>query len=183
MDHSLVVRYQDNIVFASDSHWLYPLFELSDFLSKKELPVAELFLQDKIAGKAAACIMVYLGIKRCHIELLSKRAVPIFEQAGIRFTYDQLVDNIFCSTETLIADEPAIDDVWLFLRKRAGKVEGLPVKLENITVTAEAKIVLDGLSLDLSAGEQLLIYGANGTGKTTLLKTILGLVKPVKGIV
>ena len=183
MEHSLIIRHQDNIIFTSDSHWLYPLFELDDFLLKNNISASELFLHDKIAGKAAACMIVHLGIKKCHIELLSKRAVPIFEKAGVSYTYDEIVEQIICSTETLIADDDSIDDTWLFLRKRAGKVEGLPVMIEDVTVVAESKNVLENLNLELNAGEQLLIYGSNGAGKTTLLKTILGLIIPLKGVV
>ena len=183
MEHSLIIRYRDNIIFTSDSHWLHPLFELDDFLSAKEIPSSELFLQDKIAGKAAACMIVRLGIKKCHIELISERAIPVFEKAGINYTYDKLVEQIECRTEYLITDNMSVDDAWLFLRKRAGRVEGLPVKIENVTVLAESKVVLDDLNLELPAGEQLLIYGSNGAGKTTLLKIILGLIKPLSGVV
>ena len=183
MERSLIIRYQNTIIFTSDSHWLHPLFEFDDFLRKNTYPVAELFLQDKIAGKAAASMIVRLGIRRCHIELISARAIPVFEKAGVDFTYDTLVEHIDCRTEYLITDDMTVDEVWLFLRKRAGRVEGLSVCMENITVAAESAVVLDGLNLELLAGEQLLIYGANGAGKTMLLKTILGLEKPLKGTV
>ena len=183
MEHSLIIRNQDNIIFTSDSHWLHPLFEFDDFLSKNPMPVEGLVLHDKIAGKAAACMIAHLGIRRCHIELISVRAIPVFEKAGIRVTYDIMVEHIDCRTEFLITDDMSVDDVWLFLRKRAGRVEGLPVLMEHVTVAAEPAIVLDDLNLELPAGEQLLIYGANGAGKTTLLKTILGLEKPLSGII
>jgi ABC-type branched-subunit amino acid transport system ATPase component len=42
-------------------------------------------------------------------------------------------------------------------------------------------IVLDGLSLAVEAGEALALLGRNGVGKTTLLKTIMGLIKPRSG--
>jgi zinc transport system ATP-binding protein len=183
VEHSLIIRYQDSVIFTSDSHWLHPLFELSDFLSKNHFPASELFLCDKIAGKAAACMMIHLGIRKCHIELISERAIPVFENAGIGYTYDNIVEQLDCRTEYMITDSMSVDDAWLFLRKRAGKVEGLPVRMEDITVTAEARTVLENLNLELSAGEQLLIYGSNGAGKTTLLKIILGLIKPSKGVV
>ena len=183
MEHSLIVRYQNQIIFTSDSHWLHPLFELDDFLSKQEIPVTDLFLQDKVAGKAAACMIVRLGIKKCHIELISERAVPVFEKAGVEYTYNMPVEQIDCRTEYLIADDMAVDDVWLFLRKRAGRVEGLPVRIENMTVATESAIVLEDLDMEIHAGEQLLVYGSNGAGKTTLLKTILGLIKPLTGTV
>ena len=183
MERSLIIRYQNDIIFTSDSHWLHPLFEFDDFLSKNAYPVSDLFLQDKIAGKAAACMIVHLGIKRCHIELISERAIPVFEKAGVDYTYGTRVEHIDCRTEYLISDDMPVDEVWLFLRKRAGRVTGLPVVMEHVTVTAKSAVVLDDLSLALPGGEQLLVFGSNGAGKTTLLKTILGLEKPVKGIV
>ena len=183
MEYSLIISYHDDIIFTSDSHWLYPLFELNDFLTNKKISASDIFLRDKIAGKAAACMIVYLGVKKCHIELLSERAISIFERAGVCFTYDRIVDQIYCSTETLITDDMSVDDVWLFLRKRAGKVEGLPVLIKDVTVVVESKVILKDLNLEVAAGEQLLIYGSNGSGKTTLLKTILGLVKPLNGTV
>ena len=183
MEHSLIIKNQDNIIFTSDSHWLHPLFELNDFLTKNSLSTTGLFLQDKIAGKAAACMIAYLGIEKCHIEIISARAIPVFIKAGVDFTYDTMVEQIECRTEYLITDDMSVDEVWLFLRKRAGRVEGLPVSLVNVTVATESAIVLDDLNLMLPAGEQLLVYGSNGAGKTTLLKTILGLVKPLKGSV
>ena len=184
MERSLIIRHHNSIIFTSDSHWLHPLFEFDDFLSKNAFPVTELFLQDKIAGKAAACMIVRLGIHKCHIELISARAIPVFEKAGMDFSYDMLVEHIDCRTEYLITDDMSVDDVWLFLRKRAGRIAGLSVKIDHLTVaTSDANIVLDDLNLELPAGEQLLIYGANGAGKTMLLKTILGLEKPLKGTV
>ena len=183
MEHSLIVRHHGNIIFTSNSHWLNPLFELSDFLSKEHIDVSEVLLHDKVVGRAAACIIVRLGIVKCHIELISKRAIPIFEQAGVNYTYDNITENIDCRTEYLITDNMSIDDTWLFLRKRAGKIEGLPVNMENVYASVESKVILSNLSMELMAGEQLVIFGSNGAGKTTLLKTILGLVKPTSGII
>jgi len=183
MEHSLLIRNQDGIIFTSDSHWLHPLFELNDFLTNNPVSVAGLFLHDKIAGKAAACMIVYLGIRKCHIELISSRAIPVFVKAGVEFTYDTQIEHIDCRTEYMITDDMTVEEVWLFLRKRAGRVEGLPVRMEHLTVVSDTAIVLDDLSLFIPAGEQLLVYGTNGAGKTTLLKTILGLEKPVSGIV
>lgn len=145
------------------------------------MPASDLYLQDKIAGKAAACMIAYLGIRKCHIELISQRAVPVFEKAGIVYTYDRMVEQIECRTEFLITDDMTVEEAWLFLRKRAGRVEGLPVAIEQLKVAIESKIILKDLNLKLAAGEQLLIHGANGVGKTTLLKAMLGIVPAIAG--
>jgi len=43
--------------------------------------------------------------------------------------------------------------------------------------------VLSNLSLEIPAGKVTAILGPNGTGKTTLLHILLGLLKPIKGVV
>ncbi len=45
---------------------------------------------------------------------------------------------------------------------------------ENLTVSAGGKPLVTGLDLHLLRGEHLAIIGANGTGKTTLLKAFVG---------
>lgn len=44
-----------------------------------------------------------------------------------------------------------------------------------------AKRVLDGVDLDLAAGESLVVIGGSGTGKSVLLRCILGLEQPDAG--
>jgi len=183
MNHSLIVTCNENVVFTSDARWLHPLFELDEFLTASGMPAGELFLRDKVAGRAAAAMIVRLGIKRCHIELISRKAETVFKREGVSFTYDTLVEAIECQTETLINDAMSIDDVWGFLRRRAGRVTGLPLEIIDLCVNRDGKSVLNGLNLKRSAGEQIVIYGSNGAGKTTLLKAILGLVRPVSGYV
>lgn len=55
------------------------------------------------------------------------------------------------------------------------------MKIENLCVKYDKNIVIENFSLNLTVGEKVIIYGPNGTGKTTLLKTILGIVKAASG--
>ncbi|HWS00202.1 MAG TPA: DUF1893 domain-containing protein [Prolixibacteraceae bacterium] len=183
MEHSLILFHDNRQVFTSDEHWLYPLFELEQFLKASPIPADQLFLKDKIAGKAAASLIVRLGIRNCFIELLSERAIPVFEHYGVKYAYDQLVDHIQCRTEDLITDKMSMEDTYLFLRKRAGKVQGTSLKINSLTVDIAGKRILENLDLDLGRGEQLVVQGENGSGKTTLLRSILGLIPPVSGSV
>jgi zinc transport system ATP-binding protein len=53
--------------------------------------------------------------------------------------------------------------------------------IQNITVGYDENIVLRDVSLKIYAQDFLGIVGPNGGGKTTLVKSILGLLKPVSG--
>lgn len=55
------------------------------------------------------------------------------------------------------------------------------LRLENIWVQYNDLVVLKGINLTVKQSDFLGIIGPNGGGKTTLLKVILGLVKPSRG--
>lgn len=55
------------------------------------------------------------------------------------------------------------------------------VKLEDVWVFYDGMPALEGVNLSINQGDFLGIIGPNGGGKTTLLKVILGLVKPSRG--
>jgi heme exporter protein A len=59
--------------------------------------------------------------------------------------------------------------------------EGLVV--DKVHVWRGERHVLKGMSLSLNAGELLHVSGPNGTGKTTLLRVITGLLRPEQGLV
>src|SRR5690606_28220938 len=43
------------------------------------------------------------------------------------------------------------------------------------------KVVLDGINLDVPRGKSLVVIGGSGSGKSVMLKCVLGLVKPETG--
>jgi len=45
------------------------------------------------------------------------------------------------------------------------------------------KVVLDGVDVDVAAGESLVVIGGSGTGKSVMLKHIIGLLRPDSGTV
>ncbi|HEY66832.1 MAG: ABC transporter [Chloroflexi bacterium] len=55
------------------------------------------------------------------------------------------------------------------------------IHLEDVWVRYDEQVVLEEVNLSVEAHDFLGIIGPNGGGKTTLLKVILGLVKPSRG--
>lgn len=58
----------------------------------------------------------------------------------------------------------------------------IPLKCENLTFGYnENHLLINDLTFDLSRGEKFLVVGENGVGKSTLLKLIMGYLKPLSG--
>ena len=58
-----------------------------------------------------------------------------------------------------------------------------PVKIQirGLCKSFGEKVVLDALDLDVVAGESLVVIGGSGTGKSVLIKCVLGLLQPDAG--
>lgn len=57
------------------------------------------------------------------------------------------------------------------------------IRMENLTKRYGAQTAVDGLSLDVGAGEIFGFLGPNGAGKTTTMLMLLGLTEPTAGTV
>ncbi len=55
------------------------------------------------------------------------------------------------------------------------------VEIRDVTFAYNGEMVLQDVSLDIRQGDFIAMIGPNGGGKTTLLKLMLGLLKPDKG--
>ena len=53
----------------------------------------------------------------------------------------------------------------------------------NITISFGINKAVDNFSVDLNQGDFLALLGANGSGKTTILRSIIGFIKPTEGII
>src|SRR5208337_3953060 len=57
------------------------------------------------------------------------------------------------------------------------------ISVEGLTVEYEGKRVLDSVSLEIQRGEVMVLLGGSGSGKTTMLRHIIGLERPTAGTV
>ncbi len=57
------------------------------------------------------------------------------------------------------------------------------IRLTALSKSFDGKAVLDGLDLSVARGESLVVVGKSGTGKSVLLKHVIGLLQPDAGTV
>lgn len=55
------------------------------------------------------------------------------------------------------------------------------IELQGIVCSLDGRPVLEGVDLGVARGETVAVLGESGTGKTTLLRVVMGLVKPQAG--
>ncbi len=170
----------DTQIFYSESKWLHPIFEFEEFLKTYDGPRTNLSAWDSAIGKAAAVLLVRLGIKQIHGELVSNLAVKYIAQTlgEGKLTWDTLVDRLMCQTENQLENLTDSDEMYYLLRQRAKLVLGVPVSIQNLSYKYGK---INGLNLEIHAGGRLMILGENGTGKTTLLRLLCGIYKADEG--
>jgi phospholipid/cholesterol/gamma-HCH transport system ATP-binding protein len=76
-----------------------------------------------------------------------------------------------------------------FATKRSPELEealgpGSPILVfDKVSLAFDEKVILEGISFTLLKGHTKIILGASGSGKSTILKLILGLWKPDSGVI
>ena len=55
------------------------------------------------------------------------------------------------------------------------------IEFENVTMGYDDRLILDDVSFVVNPGETKIVMGGSGTGKSTILKLVLGLIKPQAG--
>jgi phospholipid/cholesterol/gamma-HCH transport system ATP-binding protein len=55
------------------------------------------------------------------------------------------------------------------------------IEFQNVTMSYDDRVILDDVSFTVNPGETKIVMGGSGTGKSTILKLTLGLIKPESG--
>ena len=189
VDRPVVLRLTrgDVTLFTSDRPWLHPLLDLTRWIEDRGESASGCNLYDKIVGRAAALLIVRLGIRRVRTEILSRRATDVFDAHDVRYEAATRVDRIDCRTEEILADVDDPEQAYRIVRARAlaaaarQSPEAQAIRIEGGRIVRGDRVVLSDVSLVIGRGERVLITGVNGSGKTTLLKAILGVIPPAAG--
>lgn len=71
--------------------------------------------------------------------------------------------------------------VLLTLKSR--NLNAVQLIAEDLVIDRGSRRIIDGLSFAVRGGEALVLTGANGVGKTTLLRTLAGFIRPFRGVI
>lgn len=105
-------------VFSSAASWLHPLFELERFFADSGVNPRECLLRDKLVGKAAALLIVRLGLVRVHTGILSRPGEAVFLAHRVQYRAEEQVERILCRTEEFLADVEDPMEAYRLIRRQ-----------------------------------------------------------------
>jgi ABC transport system ATP-binding/permease protein len=82
------------------------------------------------------------------------------------------------AANTLIAAEPPARDTAELTRMATARLGKTVLELEDVTITAGDRVLLDHVTWRLGPGERAGLVGVNGAGKTSLLRLLAGEIGP-----
>jgi hypothetical protein len=110
--------------FSSSGKWLHPLFDLETFLRERSIDPSGGEIHDKVVGRGSAFLIVRMGIRTVHAGLLSRLGRDVLDRAGARVTWDTLVPEIQCATESLLRQVTDPEEAYPLLAERARRSGG-----------------------------------------------------------
>ena len=112
----------------------------------------------------------------------------VFRDDDDRFENDEASDDMndpafhgMLGEETGADDRDQSEDERLERDQVGGAGDDALLKVSGLSVSFGRQQILRDIHLDIATGETVVIIGESGCGKTVLLKTLIGLVRPTAG--
>jgi hypothetical protein len=118
-DASLEFLMDGRALYSSNGKWLHPLFELEQFLKARGIDAARGEVRDKVVGRGSAFLIVRMGFRKAHAGMLSRLGKDVLDRAGVACTWDVMVEQIACSTESLLREVTDPEEAYRILAERA----------------------------------------------------------------
>jgi ABC-type bacteriocin/lantibiotic exporter with double-glycine peptidase domain len=164
------------------------------FLSKnKKIHNEFMHLSEKVEGKSAFCeavesslhSLIYIivaGILLLTTDVNGGKIVTILFITNLTLETSQRVQR---QLQVIIKNIPAFENVVELMEiplETGNEIEKIDtIAFENLSLEIDDRKIIHNLSRSIGKGENILIKGENGSGKSSLLKMILGLYKPTEG--
>ena len=113
--------------------------------------------------------------------------------AGFRLQKEGLLPAGCPLPTTVEEGEKALDGLTFYANRRNMQETSQPgaqtvaqfqdVKVSYRSVKGEPRVIFDGLNLSIHKGEKIALIGSNGAGKSTMMKMLVGLLRPSEGTV
>ncbi len=118
---SLVVQYADG---KCEEYFSQRIIDIVNILKENKDALRGAEVADKVIGKVAASIFVMAGVMTIYADTLSKIALPILEENGIEYSYNNLVEYIqnsdktgMCPMENRFKDENNLKNIYEYFVK------------------------------------------------------------------
>ena len=113
---SLVVLYANG---ECKEYYQNRIKDMKEILQKDKQALKGAIIADKVIGKVASSILAVAGVKEIYSDVMSKYAIPILEENGIRYEYKKLVEYVqnndktgMCPMENKYREEADIHRIY-----------------------------------------------------------------------
>lgn len=113
---SLVVLYANG---ECKEYYQNRIKDMKEILQKDKQALKGAIIADKVIGKVASSILAVAGVKEIYSDVMSKYAISILEENGIRYEYKKLVEYVqnndktgMCPMENKYKEETDINRIF-----------------------------------------------------------------------
>ena len=113
---SLVVLYSNE---QCQEYYQNRITDIKEILQENKNALKDAIVADKVIGKVAGSILACAGVKAIYADTMSKYAIPVLEETGVKYEYSKLVDyiknierNDMCPMEKKYKDEKDIQKIY-----------------------------------------------------------------------
>ena len=113
---SLVVLYVNGEI---KEYYQNRIKDIKEILQKDKQALKGAIIADKVIGKVASSILAVAGVEEIYSDVMSKYAIPVLEENGIRYKYKNLVEYVqnndkmgMCPMENKYKEETDINRIF-----------------------------------------------------------------------